>query len=691
MPEVSLGAARSRRWTLRAVAGNGAVPALLTTAYAGATWSSPNRGLILLVAVVSALTGALLWVLSDRLAWAPRAWMAALLTGAAVNLAGGAVLGLLDGGVAGPFGALVPGAVVLLATVLSRRVFPVVAGFSLLAYGAVVLWGEPAPAGYVLVNILAFAGSATLCRRHIAVLSALRRRLADGSRTDPLTGCLNRRGFDRRLAAELAGAERAGSPVTLVLLDLDHFKTVNDRDGHQAGDDLLVWTGRELSACGTVGRLGGDEFALLLTGSDVATAVDRIRERMRLYAPASLGFATFPADAADASELYAAADRKLYADKAARDRHAPAAEAVAAVRTDLASRAAGPSSPKTPKTGRKRHAIADPGWMAMAQTSVAAVYVLLFTAGNPHRTGMIALCAWGFLTGLALVAAAGWLSGSRLARPLMLAFAVSSFVSCGAIAILDGGVSGVLGIGILLAIPLLMLGMRPAVAGPVAVTAVVLYALVAVIAGGAGFWYVLIHLVGTGVVAVATAMLGRTAAQQRRRLTELSRTDVLTDVLNRRGFAEGFAAAPAHALLLFDLDGFKQLNDTHGHAAGDELLRWVAGTLRASVHPRDLVARLGGDEFVVLLREAGSATSTAERLQAALGERTAASVGVAVVGLDGTDFDRLYAVADSRLYADKSLRGRASTAATSATTQSAERLRKPARNEPVVSFTAPSA
>jgi diguanylate cyclase (GGDEF)-like protein len=135
---------------------------------------------------------------------------------------------------------------------------------------------------------------------------------------------------------------------------------------------------------------------------------------------------------------------------------------------------------------------------------------------------------------------------------------------------------------------------------------------------------------------------------------------VLTDALNRRGFAERFAGqldlgrrhGTGAALLVLDLDGFKQLNDTAGHAAGDALLRWVAGTLRGNLQAHDIVGRLGGDEFVVLVEAAG-AEETADRLQRALAERTGASFGVALLGLDGDDFDGLYAAADARLYRQK--------------------------------------
>jgi diguanylate cyclase (GGDEF)-like protein len=85
--------------------------------------------------------------------------------------------------------------------------------------------------------------------------------------------------------------------------------------------------------------------------------------------------------------------------------------------------------------------------------------------------------------------------------------------------------------------------------------------------------------------------------------------DPLTDVLNRRGFDRELARALSYvkryggraALVLIDLDGFKAVNDSHGHAAGDALLKAVAARLVASVRASDIVARLGGDEFAALL------------------------------------------------------------------------------------------
>jgi diguanylate cyclase (GGDEF)-like protein len=118
-------------------------------------------------------------------------------------------------------------------------------------------------------------------------------------------------------------------------------------------------------------------------------------------------------------------------------------------------------------------------------------------------------------------------------------------------------------------------------------------------------------------------------------------------------------------VIVFDLDGFKGINDTWGHAAGDELLRGVARRMAAEVRAGDTVVRLGGDEFVVLLPdldEPGRAEATAQRVLAALGEplqlpgttvRVRASAGVAVGRGTGTHIDALLSEADTALYEAK--------------------------------------
>ena len=144
---------------------------------------------------------------------------------------------------------------------------------------------------------------------------------------DPLTGLLNRRAFDELLAASCARSERYGWTFALVMIDLDHFKSVNDRLGHVAGDAALRAVGAELRsrlrAGDAAARIGGDEFALLLPsveGSIVPELVRRLEHAVEDAVPqASISFtvgaAQAPADAVDSRLLYRIADQRLYEGK----------------------------------------------------------------------------------------------------------------------------------------------------------------------------------------------------------------------------------------------------------------------------------------------------------------------------------------------------------------------------------------
>jgi diguanylate cyclase (GGDEF)-like protein/putative nucleotidyltransferase with HDIG domain len=146
--------------------------------------------------------------------------------------------------------------------------------------------------------------------------------LTEISRADPLTGCLNRRGFEERAAAEIDAASRHARQGAVLLLDLDHFKSVNDLRGHAAGDELLCWSVRTLQSvlrdADAVGRLGGDEFAVLCPDIEPADAVEtaaRLAGALRERAPASVGLATFPIDGVTLEELMRHADMRLYASR----------------------------------------------------------------------------------------------------------------------------------------------------------------------------------------------------------------------------------------------------------------------------------------------------------------------------------------------------------------------------------------
>jgi diguanylate cyclase (GGDEF)-like protein len=145
---------------------------------------------------------------------------------------------------------------------------------------------------------------------------------------DPLTGLYDRRSFDRLLDMAIARGNRYGWQFTLVILDLDNLKQVNDTQGHPAGDAVLRQLGerfRQVLRIGDDGaRIGGDEFALILPNTP-PEAVDALLERARSAqgfdhpSPSfSYGWAQIPGDATERDELVAIADKRLYEAKKAR-------------------------------------------------------------------------------------------------------------------------------------------------------------------------------------------------------------------------------------------------------------------------------------------------------------------------------------------------------------------------------------
>ncbi|MEV6596597.1 GGDEF domain-containing protein [Actinoplanes sp. NPDC051346] len=708
---------RDRVGTIRANIALSAIGPAMAAIYTAGTWGAPHRPAMLgVIAGMLAVFG-LGWGLAPAIAhWRTRypVQVGAIL----FSLASLTVLVLLDGGVAGPLGVFVPICLVFLAITVPPRIFGVLAALCLAAYWTAALVGGPPPPGYALVHTLLFGGVSYLCLRHAGALASLRRRLAELSRVDPLTRCLNRRGFDERVAEALSDSARTGRPVTLVLIDLDRFKEINDTYGHRRGDEVLAWVGetlsreavgretlsreavgretlsreavgretlsreavgretlareklgRELGAHDAVGRLGGDEFAVLLSGSGPGEAdatVGRLRAALQPCAPASLGHACYPGEAGTVEQLKHLADERVYRDKRARDRQLPTPEAVAAAR-----RADTPPAPiEVSKRERRRHSIADVGWVSIAKASVCALYAVAYAATVPRWPQMVALCSLAIAIGLGTVLASDRLSRWSATRYLLMAISVVNYLTAASVAAAGGGVSSPVGMCMLVSLPLMALSSPLRAAVPVLVSVSAIYIVVAVGFGASDGWYVATHLGGVLAVSAVCAMQGRTAARQRALVTRLTRVDTLTGCLNRRGFQERFTTELADArraghpvsLLIFDLDGFKQLNDSQGHAAGDELLRWVGATLGAHLRADDVVGRLGGDEFVALVGgRPGTAESdvadTAQRLRRALAERTDACVGAATLDEHGHDFDALYAYADAQLYAQKARRG----------------------------------
>ena len=167
------------------------------------------------------------------------------------------------------------------------------------------------------------ASYAALALRNAWLLEQVQRLAA----TDGLTKIANRRTFEASLEREVARATRSAEHVSLVMVDIDHFKVLNDTHGHQAGDEVLRNVAAALSCeCrdfDTPARYGGEEFAIILPGCGPEEAAE-IAERLRrsvstapsiVAITASAGVATYPSHAGDADTLVRAADEALYASK----------------------------------------------------------------------------------------------------------------------------------------------------------------------------------------------------------------------------------------------------------------------------------------------------------------------------------------------------------------------------------------
>ena len=165
-------------------------------------------------------------------------------------------------------------------------------------------------------------------------LQTLQDKLREQSIHDGLTGLYNRFYLDDFLSRELIAAKRADYPVSAIMADLDHFKSINDRYGHLAGDEVLRVLGglmkQHARGSDMCSRYGGEEFLLVLPGMAQDSAAGRAEQLRRALAAvqipfggstievtASFGVATFPVDGATADALVSAADSALYASKAA--------------------------------------------------------------------------------------------------------------------------------------------------------------------------------------------------------------------------------------------------------------------------------------------------------------------------------------------------------------------------------------
>ncbi|MGH8353339.1 MAG: histidine kinase N-terminal 7TM domain-containing diguanylate cyclase [Pseudomonas sp.] len=194
---------------------------------------------------------------------------------------------------------------------------------------------------------LKLAEALALSEERLRTISSLHEQLQEQALRDPLTGLYNRRYLDEFFGRELARAQREQVPIALALIDLDHFKALNDQHGHLVGDDVLRAVARHLMgnlrAADAVFRIGGEEFLLILPGADAGEARARLESLCRQLAAAALptrdgaravtlsaGLALWPSQGQALDELLQAADAALYeAKRSGRNRVCALAQAPA--------------------------------------------------------------------------------------------------------------------------------------------------------------------------------------------------------------------------------------------------------------------------------------------------------------------------------------------------------------------------
>lgn len=512
------------------------------------------------------------------------------------------------------------------------------------------------------------------------------------SRSDQLTGALNRRGFLEQLGDELRSAQATGKPIALMLVDLNDFKHVNDTEGHAAGDALLAWVGatipEELPGDAAFGRLGGDEFAIALpraTADAVRLTGERVRAALGGRISAAVGAATCtPDEALDIYSLLQCADTALYAAK--RDPSEPVQICPAqVVPAELHADRPASTRPAALTFAQLRAAGSPPTEFVTTLyegRTIALGFLIVAAAGIPFVASTIAGGGTSFFEHVIQYLGVPWvLTNVAIAAfyrrrryendhpPLFPLYGSSVIVAVGicAAALSTGtGVLAPITAGLFIKV-FFDFSFGPRVLGLRSVAIVAAFWAAALVLGPAdALWAAPYEL----VMLAAGYMFGTIGQQAFAEATavrmRLANTDGLTGLLNRRGFehaaerARGAVdqTAESFAVMTFDLDDFKQVNDTRGHAAGDEVLLAVATATREALPDAYAIGRLGGDEFVaaVPVESLVRAVTLADRLDAHLTAVAAGSVGCAFYPADGLTVDDLLITADERAYAVKRAR-----------------------------------
>ena len=457
-----------------------------------------------------------------------------------------------------------------------------------------------------------FAGQASIAMQNAQTHREVRTR-AD---QDALTGLRNHGAFQRELGAAVDG----GRPFALLMLDLDDFKRFNDTKGHPAGDALLVDIASVMSHAtrdtDRLYRYGGDEFAALLPGADRVVAhdvADRIGRAVRERAGAgsasdgpsvsiSAGVACFPEDGRTKDELVTVADRALYLVK--------------------------------PDRGLLDSGLADPYLKALDDTALALL-------DRTDQDGLLATIL-GRATAL-LGTPHAWIDLLDAERKrFVLRVGTGMFADLQGTCI--GATVGVAGAIVASGEPLVVddyeawpgrandlpVGLGATLGAPLKSAGHVI-GILGLAAGGTARRFserdklALASFARLASIGLENARLVDVARQGALydHTTGLPNRELLTDRIAHALAGHRSEDASAIAVILLDLDRFKVINETLGHAAGDRILQAVGQRLVNSLRPGDTVARFGGDEFGLVLDpvvDPAEAHRIADRIATELGE-----------------------------------------------------------------------
>ncbi|MDF1781247.1 MAG: GGDEF domain-containing protein [Alcanivoracaceae bacterium] len=593
----------------------------------------------------------------------------------------------------------------------------------------------------------------TLCS--LVLIQWLRRETAvmKLSQTDPLTGTKNRRSMLTQLRREISRAQRQNTALSLVILDLDHFKSINDTFGHPVGDDALRKAsqaiGDEIRAGDSLGRIGGEEFMLLLprtTPEEAAILAERCRQRLTsiaIDAPTNKKSSDAPAsvhlsgsfgvswinqgEPSDDKDMVATADEALY--RAKRNGRNCVVFAKQSCRVENAC----PTYSVAPTRNTPRRRL---NWQSMNYETIvrgvlsAAIkwspvnkarailslglfvasnfYLWLFSSvllmePNTHLNLEVALYLLN-IAPIALALPALTIFAGKYTnryRPASAAYQVFAIQMFAMNLIFIGyyiGIANITAGVMLVCIPIVgFMIFERAYVIQVMITSVL--AVIALLFASAynvlpyaplisinrsewqlssPYWVTTNYLASIYIIVAVLVLVDHILGRWREREEEiriLSITDALTGVNNRHSIIEhlqsNIETATRHespiAVVMLDLDRFKNINDRWGHPIGDETLKLTCKALTVCLREGDIIGRFGGEEFLLVLPNTtlDGAAQLAERCRKKIqaitlcspsGERIQITASLGISSSECTNSyssDALIKLADDALYAAK--------------------------------------